>query len=265
MAKKNYTSELFNFAYFPNYDEVIRFLAEELADPEEWDFSDAQNKTYSILRNYLEHTFRKLWSESKIAYTQTNSHACFNTGLVTRNLEEIFAFFEAYRNPRPGYKNPPYCFKAFVKKSDHRFLTIFQGVFPDVADFFQKPEDLIFNPNCVIIPQIDHIIMENRDRFPLHMVKLQDDEVRRRFEGAIEEAKKKVKTNYKTAVPQFYDNKIQLLLPLCLTPGSPNADFALVTHKINQTTYTARTCLTLKMAYNNARLIVKPLSTWLKP
>lgn len=71
--------------------------------------------------------------------------------------------------------------------------------------------------------------------------------------------------NYKIAVPQYYDGKIQLLLPLCLTSGSPNPDLALVVHRLNDKTYTARTCLTLKMAYNNARLIVKPQSNWLKP
>ena len=85
---------------------------------------------------------------------------------------------------------------------------------------------------------------------------LESDEIRRRLIGAINEAQRKVRSNYKMAVPQYYEGKIQLLLPLCLTPGSPNPDLALVTHKISSNTYTARTCLTLKMAYNNARLIV---------
>lgn len=89
-------------------------------------------------------------------------------------------------------------------------------------------------------------------------------EMRRKLEGAIEEVKRKVKTNYKIAIPQYYNNKTQLLFP-CLTPNSPNPDLALVVTKLNDTTYTARTCLTLKMAYNNARLIVKPQSSWLKP
>jgi hypothetical protein len=265
MTKKPYQSELFKFAFFPSYDTAIRYLAEDLADPEEWDFSDAEKKSYSILKNYLEHTFRKLRSEGNIAYTSNNSDACFNTGLVTKNLEEIFAYFKEYINIQNREDPPPFVFKAFLRKSDYQLLSAFQGNLPDVADYFLKPEDLIFNPKFNVIPQIDHIIEENRDRFPAHMSKLPSDEVRRRLEGAIDEVKRKVKTNYKIAVPQFYDNKIQLLLPLCLTPGSPNADFALVTHKINNTTYTARTCLTIKMAYNNARLIVKPQSTWLKP
>jgi len=41
--------------------------------------------------------------------------------------------------------------------------------------------------------------------------------------------------NYKIAVPQYYDGKIQLLLPLCLTSGSPNPDLALVVHSLCKT------------------------------
>lgn len=261
MGKKVYESALFKFAYFPNYDTSIDYIANNLADPEDWEFSDAQKKNNSILKNYIEHIFRKVEQEMKIVFTIDNSSACFNTGLVTKNLEEIYAFFEQNKIA----KGSPFCFKAFLKKSHTTLLTRFNGNLPDIANFFQKPEDLLFNPSCKLIPQIDHIISDNIDRFPSHMKGLADDEVRRKLEGAIDEVRKKVKTNYKIAVPQYYDNKIQLLLPLCLTPGSPNPDLALVTHKISEDTYTARTCLTLKMAYNNARLIVKPQSSWLKP
>lgn len=262
---KKFTSALFEFAYFPQYDTTIKYLATTLADPEPWEFSDVSEIKYSILKNYLEHIFRKVKDENKVAYTQGNTYACFNTGLVTKNLEEIYAFFEAYKNPRVNFNNSPFCFKAFLKKSDYQLLKEFHSNLPEIADFFQKPEDLIFNPNCQLIPQIDHIIDDNIDRFPEHMRSAGNAEIRRKLEGAIDEVKKMVKTNYKIAVPQYYDNRIQLLLPLCLTPGSPNPDLALVTHKLNQFTYTARTCLTLKMAYNNARLIVKPQSSWLKP
>ena len=265
MAKKTSYSTLFDFAFFPCYEKSVEYLANNLAASEEWDFSDAKSPKYSILKNYLEHIFRKVKQEGKIAYTSNNSHACFNTGLVTKNLEEIYAFFEAYKRPKQGMNNSPFCFRAFLKESDYQLLKVFPGNLPEIANFFQKPEDLIFNPGCKLIPQIDHIIEDNIDRFPIHMQGLDNNEVRRRLEGAISEVKRKVKTNYKIAVPQYYDNKIQLLLPLCLTPGSPNPDLALVTHKINMDTYTARTCLTLKMAYNNARLIVKPQRDWLKP
>ena len=136
---------------------------------------------------------------------------------------------------------------------------------PEKADFFQHPEDLIFNPNCDIIPDIDHIITDNIDRFPSYIQSMGEDGIRRQLVGAIDEVKKKVRTNYKIAVPQYYRNKIQLLLPLCLTPGSPNPDLALVIYKVDEQTYRARTCLTIQMAYTNARLIVRPQSDWLKP
>ncbi|MBS1626147.1 MAG: DUF3825 domain-containing protein [Bacteroidetes bacterium] len=261
---KTFNSELFKFALFPAYDKAIDYLATSLADKEDWDFSDSTNKNHGILKNYLEFTFRKLVQEKKVCFTPDNKYACFNTGLVTENLEDIFAFFEEYKNPKPGFTTP-FCFKAFLKKSDNNILRHFSHCIPDVANFFDKPELLIFNPKCDLIPDLDHIMRDNLSRFPAHLHGAGDAEVRRQLIGSIDEVQKKVRTNYKIAVPQYYDNKIQLLLPLCLTPGSPNPDLALVVHKLNDTTYTARTCLTLKMAYNNARLIVKPQSNWLKP
>ena len=266
MGKKTFVSELFTFAYFPNYDKSIEYLAENLAEPEDWEFSDAEKKSYSILKNYLEHIFRRLRSEGKVTYTPRNSHACFNTGLVTKNLEPIFAFFEAYRKPRHDEKSyPPFYFKAFLREYDIRFLKVFPGHHPGMADFFERPEDLIFNPRCKFIPQLDYIIESSLPRFPSQIRMLDSHEIRRRLYGAIEEVRKRVKNNYKWAVPQFYNNCIQLLLPLNLTSGFPDPDLALVIHKISEDIYTARTCLTLKTAYNNARLIAKPQSVWLKP
>lgn len=263
MGKKIYVQELFKFAFFPDYAKSVEHLAVNLADPEDWDFSDVRKKTYAILANYLEHTFRKVKGEGKIAYSVKNDFACFNTGLVTRNLEQIYALFE--QNRLQGEGKAPYFFKAFCKESDIQFLRVFPNNHPDIADYFQNPEDLIFNPQCKLIPQIDHIIGDNLGRFPTALQSLGEAEIRLRLTGAIDEVKKRVKTNYKLAVPQFYGNRIQLLLPLNLTPGSPNPDLALAVYKLQADTYTARTCLTLKMAYNNARLIVKPQSSWLKP
>ena len=264
MAKQDYRSFLFEFAFFPQYENNIRFLADTLADKEDWDFSDTTVIKYSILKNYLEHTFRKLLQEKKISYTKDNKFSCFNTGLVTDNWEEIYAFFEELKNKTECHKTQ-FFFKAFVKKSDRVILKYFSDNLPEQANYFEKPELLIFNPKCELIPDIDHIISDNNDRFPKHLQNTDEAEIRRQLAGAIDDVKKKVKTNYTIAIPQYYEGKIQLLLPLCLTSGSPNADLALVTYRESSTIYSARTCLTLKMAYNNARLIVKPYSKWLKP
>ena len=253
--------ELFEFAYIPKYDEAIRHLAESLAEKEEWDFSGTEVKRYAILKNYLEHTFRKLKRENKIVYTKDNKYAAFNTGLITENLESIYALFEENKIPNAL---SPFFLKAFVKESGRQFLRCFSlENFPKIANYFEQPERLIFNPELRVVVSIDHII-ENKERFPAHLQK-GNDQLIRVLEGAVSEVKKKVRTNYKLAVPQYYKGKIQLLLPLHLTPNSPHPDLALVVDRIDKTTYAAETVLTIKMAYNNARLIVKPQSSWLNP
>jgi len=52
--------QLFKFAVFPTYERSIEYLAEKLAQEEDWDFSDSTTKSYAILKNYLEYTYRKL-------------------------------------------------------------------------------------------------------------------------------------------------------------------------------------------------------------
>lgn len=84
------------------------------------------------------------------------------------------------------------------------------------------------------------------------------------FNGALDMMKKKVSANYRIAIPQYYNKTIQLLLPLCLL-DQEIPDTALVVSKDpSGTFYQGHTCLTLEMAYSNARLIAKPESNWLQ-
>lgn len=260
-----HTPALFKFAFFIRYEEDIKNLAENLADLEPWDFPDSKEKRFAILKNYLQYYYQRLKEENKIFFTKNNEYCIFNTGLVTRNQEDIFAFFEKNRKTdKPGFA--PYFFKSFNKHSDPILLEKFGGLFPEPAYFFEKPDLLLINPKYAIVPDIEHIIEDNKSRFPTHLQNADNAELRRQIKGAIDDVTKKVRTNYKIAIPQYFDGKVQLLLPLCLTSGSPNPDLALVVSKIqNQEIYSAKTCLTLKMAYNNARLIVKPQSEWLRP
>lgn len=251
--------ELFQFAFFKDFDLDIGKLA-SIAAPEDWNFSNEQSKTNKILKNYLEHTFRKLRTDSKLMYTSDNHFACFNTGLFTLNYESIFTLFEKNRNP-PANNPSQLFFKGFYKESDTALLTIFSGKLPERANYFDDPSLLIFDTKLDIVPDIEHIIEDNAARFPKN---LNRDARRILLSGAIEETKKKVRANYTIAIPQYYSGRIQLLLPLCLTPGSPNPDLALVLDKLTGV-YKSNTCLTVQMAYNNARLIVKPYSNWLQP
>ena len=82
------------------------------------------------------------------------------------------------------------------------------------------------------------------------------------LKGAIDNAKERFRRSYKTAIPQFYKSQIQLLLPLCLS-NPQRADQALVVER-DSTFYRASTCLTLDMAYNNARQLAKQDRDWLQ-
>ena len=92
------------------------------------------------------------------------------------------------------------------------------------------------------------------------MIKLTIEEIK----DAIELAKKRIKRNYKTAIPHFYDNRIQFLLPLCFRSNKAEAVAALVVNK-NENIHEAHTILSLDQAYNNARLLAKPDREWLNP
>lgn len=263
--------ELFTFANFPKFEDNLSFLANRIALKEPWEYSNPSKEltegnqaarfTFPILRNYLEHTFKKIKSEDKIAYTDDLQYACFNTGLVTPNLEEIFAFFE---KNKAMYARSPYFFKAFIKKSDFDYLAHFSAKKVQTANYFDDPAALLFNPTLELIPDIDHIIRDNKHRFPAPLNTAPEREVRKHLIGAIDEISKRVKINYKLAIPQFYNGKFQLLLPLYLIDNA-KSDLALVVEKVNDMTYSAKTCLTIGMAYNNARLIVCPHSEWLQP
>lgn len=251
--------ELFKFAFFPSFDERIKDLADNIADKEKWDFSTGSGK-HSILKNYIFHTFSKIQEENKIVFSAGNTHACFNTGLVTSSWEEIVAFFEKNKNKNARQH---YYFKGFFKIS-HRNITDRFDNTPQVANYFKNPEDFIFNPHLEIKPDIEHIISDNIERFPANFKAMTEMQVRTMLEGAIKTTVNRLKTNYTIAVPQYYGGSIQLLIPLHLTYSGANPDLALVVNKSKgQQFYTSRTCLTLEMAYNNARLIVKPLSGWL--
>lgn len=87
------------------------------------------------------------------------------------------------------------------------------------------------------------------------------------FKEAVRRAVKRVEWNRSTAVLTYYPvgNCMSYLLPLNLT-GSPNDDFdlALVVNRTLSGAYRATTVLTLEMAFNDARLVNRPASDWLR-
>ena len=85
------------------------------------------------------------------------------------------------------------------------------------------------------------------------------------FDGALRQTRRMLEADYRTAIPQYYNHSIQLLIPICLQhPGKPDLALACV-KTADGSCYLGRTCLTLKMAYHNARLLARLDGGWLHP
>lgn len=249
--------DLFQFAFINNTDQRIADLA-ELAEEEEWDYLDSQaNRPNPVLFNYLRYTYARLAEEGKIELSEDGQNITFNTGLVTPAQEPIFAFFS--RNSIADKQ--PWFLQRWVRKGESD-LVRFPSL-PDMAHYFDDPSSLVFDCKKELRANIEHIIADNKARFPAPYDTMDDYALQTFLKGSIDNAKERVRRNYKTAIPQYYRGRIQLLLPLCI--GSPQrADLALVAED-HGVFYRASTCLTLDMAYNNARQLARPDRDWLAP
>ncbi|HUW63829.1 MAG TPA: DUF3825 domain-containing protein [Spirochaetia bacterium] len=249
---------LFQFAYCGQFQKHLQGL-QKLALGEPWEFRSTGNSSASlqILFNYVHHTFKRIKEEydelpqemknGKICIS--NQYACFNTGLFTEYFEPIYGLFTENRNPRAI--NPWYLL-GFYKHSD-RELSKFEKL-PSRAEYFKDISDLIFDYRLDIRVDLVHILDHNSVRLP------QDLKEVTQLEGAINLAKKRVASNYRLAVPQYYEGMVQLLLPIFARASATTVP--LVVYKTNSF-YVGKTVLTIEMAYNNARLIARPDSDWL--
>ncbi|MEG3438462.1 DUF3825 domain-containing protein [Pannus brasiliensis CCIBt3594] len=249
--------DFFEFAFIPNLDTSLQDLAQE-AEAEDWNYQNTpSDRPLPILYNYIRYTYRKVAEEGKIALSEDGQYSCFNTGLVSTNQEAIYASFEV--NRRTDVQ--PWYFKNWFRRGRWE-LNSFPEL-PDLVHYFDDPASLVFDTRKDLRVNVDHIIAENKERFPEPYQSMENYALQTFLKGAIDNAKERVRRNYKTAIPQYYRGQIQLLLPLCL--GNPQrADLALVVER-HTTFYRASTCLTLDMAYNNARQITKPDRDWLQP
>jgi hypothetical protein len=248
----------YDFAMMPKFEQNIVELA-NLAEPEEWNYKvTPQPYANPILQNYVKYTYRRIAEEKKVAVTKDEKHACWNTGLITPSQEPIFILFE--KNLLP-VKTNYWHFWRFARRGQFE-LNRFPSL-PEMAHYFEDPSTLVYDTRKELRANVEHIITDNKERFPVALQGMNDFALQNLLKGAVDSATERVKRNYKTAVPQYYSGSIQLLLPLCLTDPT-NADLALVLERFHEF-YRAATCLTLDMAYNNARQLARPDRDWLKP
>lgn len=297
------SSALFDFASCGQWEETLKSLA-ALALTENW--SLGENNNY-ILSQYLKYTFYRLQLEDKVL---SNEYcAAFNTGLVDKHYEDIYAYFSPSNNSKQKFKFEDFCVAG--KKGFGKNLIKMFNPLPPPASYVKKKDDLLFNLDKELYTDFDHIILENTQRLPIEFLKEElskDNEcsdiidkiikekktsdinyqhenqlfknlteiiednprlynnLKNRISDAIELSKKKIRWNYKTALPSYFPtrNTMSLMLPLCLL-SDDTVDVALVAELLASGNYQGQTILTLKQAYIDSRLICRPNSEWLNP
>ncbi len=251
-------ADLFDFAFVHNIDTRLDSLA-DMVEPEQWEYQTQMHARHKpVLFNYLKYTYARLAEEEgKIVLSEDGQNTVYNTGLVSPNQEPVFALFG--RNHIPDKQ--PWFLQDWKRRGEHD-LTKFQQL-PSMAHYFSNPSSLVFDVSKDFRVNIEHLIDDNKTRFPAPYNSMDEYQLQTFLKGAIDNAKERVRRNYKTAIPQYYRGRIQLLLPLCISSAA-KADLAIVVED-HGSFYRASTCLTLDMAYNNARQLAKPDRDWLAP
>lgn len=290
------------FAWLGSWDEFLESLA-DFALEEKWDFEDEESahRKNAILKSYICTTFYRLSREGKVAISEDGELAAFNTGLVNKRYDDIYACFE------PSDKGIEWQFSGFTTAGARglgkQLVSKFNPL-PLTATYFTRKEDMLFDLDKDLIVDYDHIIVDNIERLPIDFLEeemrsnpdaldvideikrsaqgearaklyaelseiVEDDarvfrRTREGIEAAVRLARRRVKWNFKTAIPSYYPrgNSMSLLLPLSLTEED-RVDAALVVQLTPSGNYQGQTILTMSQAYKHARLICRPDSDWL--
>ncbi len=281
-------TRIFEYAKVADWEDRLGVLA-DMAERERWSYLHVPSRlTSPILDSYVTHTFARVFDQQKVV--EADRLACFNTGLLTPGQEEIFGVFtvsESYDRTQPiSAQNKKWWLKTWARSGD-RVLTDFLEL-PGLAEYWNDPRELIFDPKLPVQLNLDHIIRDNLDRFPEELggrvdkqgvpTDLSDqagdeglDEpeaarelqpiplaTRNALEGAMKHSVRLAQRSYRIAVPQFYNGRIQLLLPLYLR-DSNRPDLALAVER-HGGWYRAATALYIDWAYRHARLLARPNS-----
>lgn len=255
---------LFRFADMGDEQTWVDAL-EDLAADEDWG-----GPKFPVLKKYLIYTYGRLADEMQAGDTakvqfkkyEGRRYACFNTGLMTPRYKPIYAVFAAKK--WPDHQGRKWGFSCFTSEKDRNFLKKF-SIHPEPANYFDDPSQVFYNRRAHLSLDYDHIA-QRVDRLPPKVraaVEDDPDDLQHYLDKAKTRAVTRVQQNFKTAIPAYYQNRIQLLLPLCMV-NDQRADVALAVTRFGDS-YLGRTILRIEWAYSMARLLVKPDTEWLKP
>lgn len=289
---------LLRFAFFPKKDPEcdLNGFRQQIAELKECALNEYWGRNNEILENYVLYTFARLEYEDEQDSQQkkikvTEDAAIFNTGLVDKYYNPIYAYFE--KNPNSDAMQE-WFFRSFSSNVSEYLIKKFGSIenFPKPAEYSHDNSDFIVNPTYKIETHsnLDHILIDNVKRLPrrllekcganlneIESLKAPNDsyayfvrnqgvlkDLHTHVSRATEDAIKRVRWNFKTATPIYFpaEKMICILLPLCFFDNQ--ADAALVLKPVpEQNVYVQKTIFDMKMAYVDARLITRPDSDWL--
>lgn len=261
-------TDLFASAYVPCWYLQLDELA-KLALPEPWRFKHTDYVTKNTETPILERYIHSIYKKQVIDYNNErnpgraarffhveNEHACFHTGLYTHRYKPIYACLD--RNKKRD-SLLEWHFKGFFDEMAPWMKHI--APLPDKPRYYMAQYGVNYNPEWPIRVNIDHILgdEENLSRLPAEIRDARNLPLL--LETAVELARRKAVVEPGIVVPQGYQGRVQYLLPICLT-DMEKPDLAM-TLTIMDGYYLGNTCLTLEMAYLNARLLSRPTAPWL--
>lgn len=264
-------SYLESFATFIDCSLALKDLADNICEKEDWDYINNKQNSIPVLRSYINQTCKQLIRQDKVVFgisSYGDEYAFFNTGLVSDLQDEIYAYFQKnrkYSEHQPwGINIPKWEFLEF-NTDQSRYYKYFDKP-ADIASYFDEADatKLVFDTTLTIRPNWEHLSKRKKRVDSPAVQSMNEQEFRDAIEDSINMAKKRIRRNYKTAIPHFYDNDIQFLIPMCERKNRGIAIAAMVVEKQEQI-YVVSTILTLDQAYNNARLLAKPDREWLNP
>ncbi len=149
----------------------------ELALEERWyygnseDLADAKNK-FPILKNYLIYTFMRLCHEGKVSLATDpltgEEYAAFNTGLVDRKYEYIYAIFKQEIKYSSTYYWYLHAFAVAGEDEGKTLVRLFNPL-PAKANYFgDRIESMLYDTSTGDLScDYTHILVERAERFPV--------------------------------------------------------------------------------------------------
>jgi hypothetical protein len=262
----------------PKFFEKRRTIYDEIYDrlliKENWKAS-SKNRLSFYLKSLAE----------KIKYEQTKTESLVGNGYVLSNDRTKCMFNTGLIDI---YNNDIYLVDLDNKEDDfYRKEVVMTGSkatlinygfnkedimnMPKPARFYENKSDLVFSGSIAEFDlednhRLNHIIQERRSRFPEQYQEMSCDVLCEKVKSAVSKAVRLSERDYKYIVPMYNlkMNKIQYLIPLHLSASIEESPELVIVVGENNGFYCVYTILTTDDAYDNARLLCRPDSAWLK-